>query len=167
MLLLLSVNISLNSGPVYQDTMQCLREWNVLSSRIFHFMPLNINSLLSKIEELCYTAKSTNAAVMEICESKLDASALEQEISLDNYKILCCDRNRHSWGVACYVGNDLSYNILTDFLSEIEIFYPIFFEILLFNSKPITVGTIYRPPSQSNFLEVLNNNMNKIDSVDN
>ena len=43
----------------------------------------------------------------------------------------------------------------------------IFFEILLPNSKPITVGTIYRPPSQSNFLEVLNDNMNKIDSINN
>ena len=43
----------------------------------------------------------------------------------------------------------------------------IFFEILLPNSKPILVGTIYRPPSQNNFLELLNSNMNKINSVDN
>ena len=35
------------------------------------------------------------------------------------------------------------------------------------NSKPITVGTIYRPLSQSKFLEVPNDNMNKIDSVNN
>ena len=42
-----------------------------------------------------------------------------------------------------------------------------FFEILLPKSKPITVGTTYRPRSQSKFLEVLSNNMNKIDSVNN
>ena len=37
--------------------------------------------------------------------------------------------------------------------------------MLLPNSKPITGGTIYCPPNQSNFLEVLNEKMNKIDSI--
>ena len=60
-----------------------------------HFIHLNINSLLSKIEELRFIAKSTNAAVMGICESKFDASVLEQETSIDNNKILRRDRNRH------------------------------------------------------------------------
>ena len=58
----------------------------------------------------------------------------------------------------------MSYNILSVFPCEIE---SVFFDILLPNSKPITVGTIYRPPNQSNFLEVLNENMNKIDSISN
>ena len=104
--------------------------------------------MLSKIEELRYIAKSTNAAVIGICKSKLDASVLEQEISLDNYKILRCYRNRHGEGVACYVcyvRNDLNYNILPAFPSETE---NISFEILLPNSKPITVGTIYRPKAK-------------------
>ena len=35
------------------------------------------------------------------------------------------------------------------------------------NSKPIIVGTIHRPTSQNNFLEFLNSNMSKINSVDN
>ena len=56
---------------------------------------------------------------------------LEQEISIDNYKILRCDRNRHDGGVTCYIRNDLSYNILSVFPCEIE---NIFFEILLLNS---------------------------------
>ena len=72
--------------------------------------------------------------------------------------------NRHGGGVAAYTRNDLSYNITSVFPSEIE---SVFFEILLPNSKPVTVGTIYRPPNQSNFLEVLNENMNKIDSISN
>ena len=86
------------------------------------------------------------------------------EIQIADYKILWCDRNRHGGGVACYIRNDLSYNITSVFPREIE---SVFFEILLPNSKPITVGTIYRPPNQSNFLEVLNENMNKIDSISN
>ena len=62
-----------------------------------------MNSLLLKIEELRYIAKSTNAAASSICESKLDALVSEQEISLYNYKILPWDRNRHRESVACYV----------------------------------------------------------------
>ena len=42
-----------------------------------------------------------------------------------------------------------------------------FFEILLPNFKPILVGTIYRQPNQLNSLGVLNENTNKIDSVNN
>ena len=39
-----------------------------------HFIHLNINSLLSKIEELRDIAKSINPVVIGICKSKLDAS---------------------------------------------------------------------------------------------
>ena len=85
-------------------------------------------------------------------------------IQIDDYKILGCDRNRHGGGAACYIRNDLSYNIVSLFPREIE---SAFFEILLPSSKPITVGTIYRSPNQSNFLEVLNENMNKIDPINN
>ena len=86
------------------------------------------------------------------------------EIQIDDYKILRCDRNRHRGGVVCYIRNDLSYNIISVFPSEIE---SVFFEIFLPNFKPITVGTIYCPPNQSNFLKVLNENINKIDSISN
>ena len=87
---------------------------------------------------------------------------MKPEIQIDDYKILRCNRNRYGGGVACYIRNDLSYNILSVFPREIE---SVFFEILLPNSKPITVGTIYRPPNQSNFLEVINESMNRIDLV--
>ena len=104
---------------------------------------MNINSLLSKIGELRFIAKSTNAVVIGICEFKLDASVLEQEISIDNYKILRCDRNSHGGSLACCVRNDLSYNILSVFPREIE---NIFFSILLSNSKLST-------SSQNDFLK--------------
>ena len=118
--------------------------------------------MLPKIEELRYIAKFTKAAVIGICESNFDASVLDPEISIDNYKILRCDRSRKGGGVACYVRNDLNYSTLSVFPREVE---NIFFEILLPNAKPITV--IYRPANQSIFLETLNDNMNKIDSVNN
>ena len=40
----------------------------------------------------------------------------------------------------------------------------IFFELLLPNTKPMVVGTIYRPPNQTNFMEILNENLSKVDT---
>ena len=82
-----------------------MNEWNFFKNRNLHFIHLNINSLLSKIEELCVTAKYTNAADISICELKLGASVLEHEIGVSNYKIPCYDGNRHRGGVGCYVRN--------------------------------------------------------------
>ena len=109
LLILLSGNISLNPGPTHQHKVQCLNEWNIFKSRGFlHFIHLNINSVLPKIQELRIIAKSTNAAIIGISESKLDEFVLEPEIEIDDYKILVCDRNRHGGGVACYIRNGLS-----------------------------------------------------------
>ena len=88
LLLLLSGYISLNPGPVHQGTLQYSNELDVFKKRGLHFIHLNINSLLPKIEKLRFIAKSTNAVVIGICESKLEASVLEQETSIDDYKIL-------------------------------------------------------------------------------
>ena len=102
LLILLFGDISLNPGPNHQHKLQCLNKWNIFKSRGLHFIHLNISSLLQKIEEVQIIAKSTNAAIIGISESKLDESVLEPEIQMDDYKILRCDRNRHGGGVACY-----------------------------------------------------------------
>ena len=60
-----------------------------------HFLHMNINSLLPKIDELRETAENTDAAVIGITESKLDSTILKSEISNDNYEVLRHDRNRH------------------------------------------------------------------------
>ena len=80
------------------------------------------------------------------------------------YKTLRFVRNTQGGGVICYVRNDLSYNALSFFPRQIE---NIFFEILLPKSKLIIVRTIYCLTSQGNFFEVLNDNMNKIDPMNN
>ena len=76
LLILLSGDISLNPGPNHQHKLQCLDECDIFKSRGLHFIHLNINSLLPKIEELRIIAKSTNAAIIGISESKLDESVL-------------------------------------------------------------------------------------------
>ena len=88
LLILLSGDISLNPRPNHQHKLQYLNKWNIFKSRGLHFIYLDINSLLPKVEEFRIIANSTNAAIIGISESKLDESVLEPEIQINNYKIL-------------------------------------------------------------------------------
>ena len=51
-------------------------------------MRLDINSLLNKIDELCYIASSSNAAVIGITETKLDNTVYDFEVAVDSYNIV-------------------------------------------------------------------------------
>ena len=68
-----------------------------------HFVHINANSILSKIEEVRIIASKTKAAVIGISESKLDENVLNGEINIPGYNILRSDRNRHGGGVLCYI----------------------------------------------------------------
>ena len=72
-LLLLSGDISLNPGPVYNNQSLNSNESNVFRSRGIHLIHLNVNSLLSNIDEIRYIAER-KAAVIGVTESKLDES---------------------------------------------------------------------------------------------
>ena len=127
-------------------------KWLPFSNRGLHFLHINVNSLLSKIDELREIAKKSKAVVIGISESKLDKSVLDGEVSIDGYEMIRSDRDRHGGGVACYVRSDMAFNIRKDFSTDVE---NIFFDILLPNSKPILVGIVYRPPTQMDFLDKL------------
>ena len=129
-----------------------------------HFIQLIVNSLLPKINKLRNIAKLSNVAVIGISESKLDNFVLSSEIHIDNYKKLWCDWNRHGGEVVCYIRNDLSYHVKSFFPPEIE---NIFIKLLLPNTKPIVVRIIYRPPSQSEFLEIIITHFSKLDTHNN
>ena len=158
LILILSGDISLNSGPVYNHHPQNSKEWDTFKI-LRLLLHLNVNSLQLKIEELRYIAKLSNPAVTGMTGSKLDDCILDSEIQIDNYQILRCDRNRKGGWVVCYVRNDLSYTEKDLFPEEIQ---NIFFEILLLKTKPITVKIIYQPPNQNNFLQTLSKNVAKL-----
>ena len=73
-IILLSGDVNLKPDP--QNNVQQQNLWANFSKRGLHLIHLNINSLLPKIEELRSIAKSTNAAVIGISESKLDQQFL-------------------------------------------------------------------------------------------
>ena len=73
-LLILSGDITLNPGPVYNNQSLDVNEWNVFRSKGIHLIHLNVNSLLPNIDEICYRAERTKAPVIGITESKFHKS---------------------------------------------------------------------------------------------
>ena len=136
LLIILSADISLNPGALWKHQILNTTKWNIFKTKVLHLIHLNINSLLPKIDELRHMARLSNAAVIGICESKLDKSITNSEILIDNYDLLRCDRNRNGGGVACYIRNDLSYMQKNLFPNDIE---NVFFEIHLPRTKLITL----------------------------
>ena len=149
-LLILSGDISLNSGPC-QTQLNVDKTWDPLKTKGLHLCHLNVNSLLSKIDEIRDIANRIKPAVLGITESKLDSSVTNMEVNIDGYM---------DGGVACYVKNDLCFNTKKTFPNSIE---HVFFEILIPKVKPIAVGTFYRPPNSNDFLNLLSNSFQQID----
>ena len=158
-LLILSGDISLNPGPC-QTQLNDDKTWDPLKTKGLHLWHLNVNSLLSKIDEIRDIANRIKPAVLGITESKLDSSVTNMEVNINGYSIIRNDRNRHGGGVACYVKNDLCFNTKKIFPISIE---HVFFEILIPKVKPIAVGIFYRPPNSNDFLNLLSNSFQQID----
>ena len=78
-MLLLSGDISLNPGPVYNNQSLHSNEWGVFRSKGIYLIHLHVNSLIPKIEEIRYIAEHTKAAVIGITEFKLDKSIFQSE----------------------------------------------------------------------------------------
>ena len=83
LLLLLSGDVSLNPGPSHINQTSDNNEWDAFKAQGLHFIHININSLLPKIEELCSIACQSNTAVIGISESKLDKSIFNSETKID------------------------------------------------------------------------------------
>ena len=127
-LLLLSGDISLNPGPVQISLAVTVNIWEWLNKKGLHFLHININSLLPKIDELKCIANKTKAAIMVIAESKRDHTLPDLKVNLPGYDILWCEKNRNGGGAACYIRKDLCFNTRSLNCKEIE---NIIFDILL------------------------------------
>ena len=161
LLLQLLGDISLNPGSLSNPQLFKQEEWQAFSNRELHLINLNINSLLPKIHEFRDVAKRTKAAVIGVWESKLDSTVLDPEIYIGNYENLRFNRNRHGGAAACYIRSEIDYKLNSLLPNEIK---NITFDILMPHTKPITVGIIYRPPNQSKFLDIFEENLPKLNT---
>ena len=130
-----------------------------LDQKKSNLIHLNVNKLFPKIDEIRYIAKHTKATLNGITESNLDKSIFQSEIQIDNYDLLPWNRNRHGGGVAWYIRSDINYVQNNCFPNVIE---NIFYQILLPKTTAITVPIMYKPPTQTNFLEILNMTLEKV-----
>ena len=87
-LLLLSGGVNLNLGPVQISPAVKVNIWEPLTKKGLHFLHININSLLPKIDELKCISNKTKAAIIGIAESKLDHTIPDLEVNLPGYDIL-------------------------------------------------------------------------------
>ena len=149
LLLLLSGDVSLNPGPIHRSPNISSTLPEPLNKKDSHFLYLNINSILSKRDEIRFNANKTKAAIIGITESKLDHTVPDSEVNLPGYDVLQCDRNRNSGSVAYYIRKDLCFNTRTLHCKEIG---NLLIDILLPKSKPINIGVFYRPPNQAEFM---------------
>ena len=89
---------------------------------------------------------------MGISESWLDNKITDNEIHIDGFCTLRKDRNREGGGVCTFIRNDIAFRSREDFAHDsLEATW---FELLLPKSKPIIVGTVYRP-EQNKLLIIL------------
>ena len=121
--------------------------WNIFQKRGMHFIHLNINSLLSKIDEICLIAKPANATVIGLSELKLDDTVWSSEPQIEGYYLVRFDRSRGGGGggVVCFVKNSISYNQKPNFCINTE---NIFMEVFLSKFKPVLIGVLCRPPDK-------------------
>ena len=76
-ILLHSRDLSLNPGPIQNDNPK--QNWKTFRNSGLHFLHLNINNLLRKIDEVREIVKISNQAVTGITKTKLDNSIIIQK----------------------------------------------------------------------------------------
>ena len=77
-------------------------------------MCLNIDSVLGHIDQLRILLDQEKPHIMCLNETKLDLSISDSLANVDNYQIICNDRDRLGGGVAVYVHEYISYKIRPD-----------------------------------------------------
>ena len=58
--------------------------WNVPDKKGLHFLHINVNSLLPKIEEVRFIRKKSKATVISITETKLDGTIFDAGLYIED-----------------------------------------------------------------------------------
>ena len=121
--------------------------------RGMHFIHININSLVRKIDELRYIVNITNSSIIGISETKLDETILPSELE---GRWLWFNK---TWSIKVV----LLVTVKDSFSSNIE---SIFVGIYLPKSKPILLCILCKPPDKSDFVKRFNNALKETGVLD-
>ena len=72
----------------------------------------NVRSLLPKLDNLKAECTIFKPHVVCICETWLSSDIEDNELSIDGYRIIRLDRNRHGGGVALFISSNLSHKMV-------------------------------------------------------
>ena len=75
--------------------------WNIFEKRGMHFIHLNINSILPKIDEIRYIAKLANATAIGLSETKLGNAVFSSELEIERYDLVRSDQSRRGCSLFC------------------------------------------------------------------
>ena len=126
--------------------------WNIFQKRGMHSIHLNINSPLSRRNEIRFTASLTNATVIGLSETNLDNTVLSSELEIEGYGLVKPDRSWRGGSVACFVKNSILYNRKPNFCINTE---SIFIEIFLPKFKLVLIDISYKSPDKYDFVNCL------------
>ena len=74
--------------------LEYLNHWKAFQCKGLHFLHINVNSVLPKIDELKLIANKSNATILGISETKLDKTIMDSELNIEGYDLIRSDRNR-------------------------------------------------------------------------
>ena len=97
-----------NDGKIWEP----LKVWGLF------FCHLNVNGLLSKNDKIKDIINYIKPAILGIKESKLDSFVTNAELNINSYRLIRINRNRNDGVVACYIRNDLCFDINIFFSSN-------------------------------------------------
>lgn len=124
---------------------------------------LNVRSICPKMSEIRMLCSKYKWSIFGCSETWLDDSVTDTELEIANYNLIRRDRNRKGGGVCVYVRSELSFNVINDL--DNDLIEAVWIDILFPKCKPILIGSLYRPPDQSDFYklleEVLNNGVKR------
>lgn len=171
--LLLSNDVEVNPGPSAPCTTRngSVMDGNLNSAAIdsplkrvkgLKMVHLNVRSLLKNIDELRLFAGSNKPDIITLSESWLDCSISNEEISIENFNLERHDRNRNGGGTVIYIHERFSYNRTSLNNNDLDM---VLCTLKFQRSRPLIIGGIYRPPSDSNFYSNFTNLLDEVDLV--
>eukprot|EP00794_Sanderia_malayensis_P017903 gene17903-19681_t len=144
LLLLAAGDIELQPGPALNPFSR---------KRGFKILHQNINGIYKKIDSVRMFLQDKNIQCFGFTESHFNSSTVDEEISVDGYRIDRLDRKTGSYGgVICYLRTDINYERRKDL--EIQGIEAIWIKLIVKNTNSILISfIIYRPPDSSSHID--------------
>ena len=126
--------------PLYSSLRQNIRK---ADSKGISMAAINVRSILPKIEEIRLLLSVTSLDILNVCETWLDNSVNDTEISVSGYAIVRKDRNRHGGGVLMFLKEDIKFDLVScDSQDQVEAVF-----VKICGQSEFVLGCLYRPPS--------------------